>query len=668
MQDIDRMANFHAIAEPMSIVKSLYATRDWHIVGENKEIEDWLTKCLKKFWDKFINDSMTAMEYGYFCGVKSFYLGSDGKWWVNSIKPLKPHYLTILEGNEGDYAGVKQDFSEGLANEPIVKTYEAKDTFIYTYNMKFDDYYGNSRLLAARYPYTVYKYIIELLNIFMEQYISPSKVGRAPHSKGKTKDGVEKWNVDILSDKLKEMETGGAKDIVLPSETDEKGEPRWDLKLLESSRTGGDYVEYLKFLEQKMSHGVLVPELAFAQTGSGSYNLFDGQESFLAYKSDLDMAQFAAAVQEQIIDQLLDLNFGAEHIGKYTLEFTKASRKDRELGKTVIQALSQNNAIEFDYEQLSRMTGLKITKNIIETAKQIEDVKAGKKTKAQEVVEKKETKGQMELPLDCGCKQLEKEKRPLTPAELKVNFAKINDIYDEEEEISQTMANLLRKIQSLVLSKTEKPYIAGDVSKIKNFTLDNKTIYENEYISQLMGVYEEAFDTVKTELGLSKALSTGAMDITSLKLQQAAQKQVSDVEFAVKGIILGGITNGLAFGDLEIQLNDFFNDYISNKMPFGVSASIQEIVDDGRREAADDPLVELAQWSAILDDSVCDLCASLDMMVVDVDSADYNKYTPGNIHPNCRCVWIYILKDEEDKPPVDFKAPPADLQDKYMRR
>jgi hypothetical protein len=859
----------------MSIVKSLYATRDWHISGESKEISNWLTACLKNIWDKFINDSMTAMEYGFFAGVKDFYLGDDGKYWIKSIKPLKPHYLTILADSVGDYAGVKQDFNEGLEKEAYTKTYEAKDTILYSYNSKFNDFYGNSRLLAARYPYVTYKYIIEMTNIFYENYISPAKIGRAPQGKGKTKDGVEKFNIDIMSEKIQEMALGGAKDITLPSETDEKGNPRWDIKLLESSRTGADYIEYLKFLEQKMSHGVLVPELAFAQTGSGSYNLFDGQESFLAYKSDLDMAQFADCVKEQIINQLLDLNFGSEHIGKYTLEFTKASRKDRELSKMVVQALAQNMGIDFDYEQLSRMTGLKITKNIIETAKGIEDIKKGKATKTIETVEKEEEKKteQLELPLNeminfggegsgnfdhagrpgevggsssfpgsfvshedvvlkkinkpdfnekgeyvvststieivngkiqyttsnlgtdlqlreraakelnkiveddirkgefyratnnpkekpiisknyatnkseagmsvsksphygvhgykyiykvsgniigtgsdgeplldissvkrtsknipakkamsdwsqkankiinsigkielelplCGCSKvhMEKEKRSFTPVELRVNFSKINDIYNNAPAIERVMADMWRRIQSLVLSKAEKPYTAGDVSKMKLFTLDNKAKYENEYITELTDTYKKAFDTVVDELKLSKTYSTSQLDLAALKLQQQAQKQISDVEFGIKSLLLGGMSKGVPFSDLTTQVNDYFNDYINNKMTFGVQASIQEMVDDGRADGADDPLVELAQYSAILDEDVCPLCLSLDMMVVSVDSPEYKIYSPSNMHPNCRCVWIYILKDEKDKPPVDFVKPSDELINKYMRR
>jgi len=818
------MVNFHAIAEPMSIVKSLYATRDWYISGDKKEITSWLKKCLNKFWDKFINDSMTAMEYGFFDGIKDFYLGEDGKWWIKSIKPLKPHYTTLLEDDNGNFAGVQQDFREGLEKEKNFKIYEAKDCFHFAYNQKFDDPYGISRLVSARYPYITYKYIIEMTNIFYENYISPAKKGFAPQGKGDNIEGVKEFNVKILSDKLKEMELGGAKDITLPSETDEKGNRRWDVELLESSRTGADYMDYLKFLETKMSHGVLVPELAFSQTGSGSYNLFDGQEAFLAYKSDTDMAQFAAAVNEQIIDFLVDLNFGSEYVGEYKLEFTKASRKDKNLASQIIQGLTQNNKIDFDYEQLSRMTGLKITKNIIETAQAIENIKNGEATKKQIVVEKnKEKPMQLELPLNeivefggagsgnfnhsgrpgevggsgdggggkndnensrgflkmytgdnkstvlektfsrtveadeeesyilknngiekvsthldtaiekglidkskydsveegateanillvrdgytcatayghsvgirggsekdindmallLGAEQMEmslscsykahfeKSKRPLTPAEQKVNFAKLEDVYNNAEVIESKMAKILREIQSKIITKAKKPFLSGDILKMKNFALDDKSIFIDDFTNEMLDTYKKSFNNVVEELKLNKSLTSANLEMTTLKIEEMASKQLSDISYAVKNILMAGVINSTDFNTVEKQINDYFDDFVNNKMPIGVEISIAEMVDDGRRAGADDPNVELAQWSAIMDNSVCDLCATLDMRVVAVNSPEYNEYTPGNLHKGCRCVWIYILKGESNKPPIDWQTPPQDLQEKYMRR
>jgi len=51
------------------------------------------------------------------------------------------------------------------------------------------------------------------------------------------------------------------------------------------------------------------------------------------------------------------------------------------------------------------------------------------------------------------------------------------------------------------------------------------------------------------------------------------------------------------------------------------------------------------QYSAILDERVCEYCESLDQLVLDLREPDgielFEKYQPQQ-HVNCRCMWIYF--------------------------
>lgn len=60
------------------------------------------------------------------------------------------------------------------------------------------------------------------------------------------------------------------------------------------------------------------------------------------------------------------------------------------------------------------------------------------------------------------------------------------------------------------------------------------------------------------------------------------------------------------------------------------------------------PVIVAAQYSAILDDVVCELCEELDGMILDINNPDYIRFTPP-IHARCRCLWVYI--DEREFPP-----------------
>lgn len=56
---------------------------------------------------------------------------------------------------------------------------------------------------------------------------------------------------------------------------------------------------------------------------------------------------------------------------------------------------------------------------------------------------------------------------------------------------------------------------------------------------------------------------------------------------------------------------------------------------------------QAAMYSAILDNKVCSYCESLDGLKISLDHPDYKSgdYSPPQ-HKNCRCVWIYIHKNE----------------------
>ncbi|MBU4274967.1 hypothetical protein KKE19_04115 [Patescibacteria group bacterium] len=77
---------------------------------------------------------------------------------------------------------------------------------------------------------------------------------------------------------------------------------------------------------------------------------------------------------------------------------------------------------------------------------------------------------------------------------------------------------------------------------------------------------------------------------------------------------------------------------------------MKKIIDSPFSEIEDE--VYGYQWSAILDANTCNYCASIDGKVISVNDEAFHKYKPGKVHPGCRCIWVAIMKDEINPPPI----------------
>lgn len=89
--------------------------------------------------------------------------------------------------------------------------------------------------------------------------------------------------------------------------------------------------------------------------------------------------------------------------------------------------------------------------------------------------------------------------------------------------------------------------------------------------------------------------------------------------------------------------------------------NIAEAVNGGRAAGFDDIADQIGayQWSAILDEKTCDICAELDGKYFESGDLNLNTLKPP-IHPACRCILVAVLKEELVNFAVKFFNPTAD--------
>lgn len=664
--DYENMSNHPTIALGIEWAIALHSSFDWYLTGTNKRKVAFVEKCLRSIWEIFINDCFRcAMIYGY-SPFEKIWKEEGGFLVYDRLLPLKPKYITVLTDDKGDYAGLKQESANTIDNKPVYL--EADKTFIYPHRYRFGDLYGMSRLRAARFPYYVSKYMIELLNIYMEGFADPIKVGRAPAGKVKNSNSsVAVESIDYLNRRLESLSIGGAKRLTLPSETDANGKYKWDIELLESSRSNDQFLNYLNFLDIKMLNGILIPESTAMTPESGSHALEKGQEGILALSIDKEIGLFGKFVERYLINPLLEVNFGMESSGSVNFHHTKLSKNDRQLQGQILFALTQNEKVDFDIDWLSQKTGIpfvkgtgmpKEIKNIDEEGNIIPPNGITANEDKNEDVKKKFEK--------CSCESEKFEKRELTKAESKVQFDKIEDLFDKSKDIYIKVEAVLDDIKIKILESLKPLIKKNDVEGIKRLELDLKNKYKNLMTAEIMDIYEESYSLAKNEVGIKGSLTAEQKALQKAKIQNIVDKQLNDMIFGIKNEVLIGL-GVLKYGAIENNVKNYITQYKEDKLKLSVDVMVEQTVSDGRGIVAEDPSIETAQWSAILDKVTCPLCKSLDGMVVKVNSEEYRKYQAGKIHGNCRCIWVYISKEEVDAPEVDFKEPDKKIVDKYMR-
>ena len=248
----DTMRNSPSVAAALSVVKRPIIGVDWKIRSENSEIADFVEENLRFLWADLIRDILTGIEFGFSAleKVLTLHPHPPQRYVYKRLLALDPLTVELkIRPEDGSLMGVVQR----IGTEAV--EIEAKDIMIYTHDEEFGNLYGRSRLRAAYQPWLYSMYMLQFAGVFYERYGMPSMVGFAPPGESNFKGEVMP-NVVYMQRLLDSMQQ--ASSITLPFTKDKK----WAIEKLESERTGGDYIAMMRYLDERILSGIMVPHLA----------------------------------------------------------------------------------------------------------------------------------------------------------------------------------------------------------------------------------------------------------------------------------------------------------------------------------------------------------------------------------------------------------------------
>lgn len=270
--------------------------------------------------------------------------------------------------------------------------------------------------------------------------------------------------------------------------------------------------------------------------------------------------------------------------------------------------------------------------------------------------------------------------RDLTEAEKRVDFVKLAEKFDTAEaEIAAAVAPVLKKQQTRLVDqarvavkqarKNKGTTLAADVAGLG---AGFQGAFQSALYPQAEKLYQFGAQSVRKELGSSKKAAGGATGIGDRikQLIENMARNATNRMGARAGEMLFGALIGMVGNDdwdsvdeelIAGQIESGLGELAPKIAKEGAGFITGRVINAGRQDAAQEFEVNTAAWSAILDTKTCALCDYLDGMRIAIDDPDYQIFTPGNLHPHDRCIWILLTTDDPDSGDYTWETPPDEL-------
>lgn len=255
--------------------------------------------------------------------------------------------------------------------------------------------------------------------------------------------------------------------------------------------------------------------------------------------------------------------------------------------------------------------------------------------------------------------------RPLTFAENKVSFDLLQKAMDDMEASFTSQAkDILNMAKDAFMAKLKKAIDAGDTSMITDIEVSFVGAYKDLLKDAMKTAYEYGKNNVSTEMGLSSIPPNTADTLATFNLlaDTIANKAAADIAAKAKISMANALKTDVSdlqtLGSIDASIEDVIDKTVLNTSGLLVSQSLNA----GRNDVftRNQGMIYALQRSEVLDKKTCSFCLSIDGRVIaptdDWASAD-------TFHTNCRGIWVEILNDEMNPPPIT--GVPDEIGDYY---
>lgn len=586
-------------------------------------------------------DMLRAVVEGNRYFEKVYTLSPQGKIVYRKLASYDAASLTLLTDDRGGFAGAEQNAMIGTGLEKIVIPVER--SFLFTFRKEIDWINGESAFIAAYKHYEEKKRLYYLGNLQAQSAAIPARVGRVTDNS----KVIDQSKIDEVADALSDLvELNSA--VVLPF--------GFEATTI-SSTAKMDIMPLINHHNAEMARSVLAHFLMLGDTAGGSWALSKDQTDLFSLSLKGLMSNIEYHINAYLIPDLTEYNFETASypqfkfaaltdtaVGMIAEAFSKILEKAPEgVPDYLIEGIMDKMALQLGVDKPGGTDGTdnSIGKGANKPAPGLN--RAGRRFLA---------KGGW--------------RRKLSAAESRVNLSGLQKKYDTlEESFAKDSKQLWTDIEADVTAKLTPLLEAGDYKAATAYTINKKTEYGKLISDAMLDMYTYAKNGAADEIDEdSPATPNQSRSLIHAEADSYVAKQFADVEFNIRSAITESLRKSqlakteLSVAELIAAISAMVLGFYDQHVAAGVSAAIALAVNLGRDDVfkkyefkGGKRNLDRFEYSAILDQSTCNICADLDGTVA--SAADYwkSKWNPP-IHFYCRCIWIAIKVAEEDKPEI----------------
>ena len=590
-------------------------------------------------WDDFLRLALLMLPFGHSVFEKVYEVDSRGyaKWRKFAERPHE-----TIKDFKYDERGGPMHVEQYVAGASFVEI-PIDNCLIFTHRKEGGRLHGIPILRAAYKHWFIKDFLLKITNIGIERNHVGTPVCGLPDS---PQEG-DKEEAQKIVQNLRSGETAG---VVRPA--------GFTLDMFEGKRVAIEVLPYIRYQDEMIAKAGLAQFLQAGTGGTGSFALSKDQSDFFLMSLSAQANYICDTINSYAIPQLVDYNWDVEGYPKLCCD--KVGGRNTEgiikgvtelVGGKVI--LPDRGLEEFmrdllelpEIDEETARGGIPPTPPDLEPdpTSELEPKKASEPKKFTEMT----------------------WRRDLTKYEQRINLSEIDQKFDtaEAEFVAQGLGITIEQL-SVFLAQAAALAAAGKWHEITELTIDGAalTAYTISFMAEMFGFGAgQAAEELGTE---SPDMPDDVKQIAALKAATVTDKVMAGLQAVAVFELLNAVESGQKPKDAVKDIKKTLENAAKKDLEGHATVQTAWGVNAGRDYVAGEAGVKRIQYSAILDRRTCVLCKKLDGMILEAGTPEAKKFKPP-IHGNCRCLYAYVLPEEQPQPEVTFVSPPEDLIEKH---